>query len=315
VEGVVICNDTDMAMLVFGHKNPDTDSVASACAYAWMLGGDAEAVLLGNPNREALCALEVAGMQVPRIIDHVSPEDTVALVDTNNPEELISFDGGQLHSIVDHHKLVGGLATSDPITVHIRPVGCTCTLLWGLMVEQQLTPPREIAVLMAAAIISDTINLSGPTTTDLDREVLPKLMALTGLDVHDFTDKLFTAKSDLTGLEPEALITTDSKAFTVGSHSLRVSVLETVKPDLALEYAPALREAMAAHKQAHGVTVFPLYIVDILNQVSYAIAADDTDLQLIASAHGAAVKDDVVVLPGVVSRKKQMIPALEKALA
>ncbi|MEL7259553.1 MAG: DHH family phosphoesterase, partial [Pseudomonadota bacterium] len=119
-----------MTTLVFGHKSPDTDSTGSPILWAWYLnevkGGDAEAVLLGEPNTEAAFMLEKWNLPKPRIIEDVADDQLCVIVDTNNPAELpANINGADVQAIIDHHKLVGGLETKGPIDITVRPLACT----------------------------------------------------------------------------------------------------------------------------------------------------------------------------------------------
>lgn len=169
-----------MSTLVFGHKSPDTDSTGSPIIWAWYLtnlrGGDAKAVLLGEPNTEAAFMLKHWGLEKPEIIADVAAGQNVVIVDTNNPAELpTSINDANIMAIIDHHMLVGGLKTKTPINVVIRPLACTATVMHDIMGEDVAKLPREIKGAMLSCILSDTLEFRSPTTTPHDRAVAEKL--------------------------------------------------------------------------------------------------------------------------------------------
>lgn len=304
-----------MTTLVFGHKSPDTDSTGSPIVWAWYLneikGQPAEARLLGEPNTEAEFMLRHWGLEKPEIIEGVEAGTKVVIVDTNNPAELPDqINTADIRAIIDHHKLVGGLETSGPIDITIRPLACTATVMIDLMGQDAAKMPREIKGAALTCILSDTLEFRSPTTTPHDREVAMRLADELGVEVSQFAADMFAAKSDVSSFSEAELIRMDSKAYPVGDVNFRVSVLETTSPATVLARKDALMQAMPGVASEDGVDEVMLFVVDILAEEATLLVPNETVKKVAEASFGAEVSGDTVVLPGVVSRKKQIIPVL-----
>jgi manganese-dependent inorganic pyrophosphatase len=303
--------------LVFGHKSPDTDSTASPIIWAWFLshhGGSAEARVLGTPNTEALFVLKRWGFDLPPVIEDVAPGQRVVVVDTNNPAELPpSINDAEIVAIIDHHKLVPGIETKSPIEVTIRPVACTATLLWQLMGGHGGHAPEGIRGLALSAILSDTLEFRSPTTTPVDRNLAERLAADLGVDIPQLAAEMFEAKSDVSHLSEKELLRLDSKEYTVDGVDFRISVLETVAPQAILRRKEALMAAMPTVAAEDGAQQVLLFVIDILREEATLLVPDQLTRNVAERTFGATVTGDTVVLPGIMSRKKQIIPALKVA--
>ena len=305
-----------MPTLVFGHKSPDTDATLSAIIWAWYLtnvrGGDAKAVLLGEPNTEAAFVLKHWGFAQPDIIADVTAEDRVVIVDTNNPAELPpSIGEATIMAIIDHHMLVGGLKTKVPINVVIRPLACTATVMHDIMGADLAKCPREIKGAMLSCILSDTLEFRSPTTTDHDKAVALALAADLGVSVGDLAEAMFAAKSDVSAFSDAALLRMDSKEYTIAGKELRVSVLETTSPKTVLDRKASLMAAMPGVAIEDGADQVLLFVVDILREEATLLVPNDLVKRMAEASFGCKVTGDTVVLPGIMSRKKQIIPALK----
>jgi len=305
-----------MTTLVFGHKSPDTDSTGSPIIWAWYLseitGTPARPVLLGEPNTEAAFVLKHWDLPKPEIIADVSETDTCWIVDTNNPAELPpSINDANVVGIIDHHLLVGGLKTKSPINITIRPLACTATILHDLIGDALSRAPRGIKGAMLSCIISDTLQFRSPTTTPHDRSVAEKLAADLGVSIADHAADLFAAKSDVSAFSDAELLRMDSKEYTVAGKDLRVSVLETTSPKVVLDRKASLMAAMTEVAKQDEADQVLLFVVDILAEEATLLVPNDLVKQMAEASFGVKVTGDTVVLPGVMSRKKQIIPALK----
>ncbi|CUH52338.1 manganese-dependent inorganic pyrophosphatase [Shimia marina] len=303
-----------MTIQVFGHKSPDTDSTGSPIIWAWYLseikGTAAEAKLLGEPNTEAAWLLERWDLTKPEIIADVADDAAVVIVDTNNPAELpANINGADVQAIIDHHKLVGGLETKGPIDITIRPVACTATIMHDLMGDIEM--PDWIKGTMLTCILSDTLEFRSPTTTDHDKAVAEKLAADLGIDIPSYAAEMFAAKSDVSSFSDAELLRMDSKEYEVDGTKFRVSVLETTSPAIVLDRKASLMETMSTVASEDGVDQVLLFVVDILNEESTLLVPNDLVKTVAAKSFDATAEGDSVVLPGVVSRKKQIIPNLK----
>ncbi|WP_394195882.1 manganese-dependent inorganic pyrophosphatase [Litoreibacter albidus] len=304
-----------MTTFVFGHKSPDTDSTGSPLIWEWFInhtGGDAAAKLLGEPNTEAAFMLERWNLAKPEIIDNVADGQPCVIVDTNNPAELpANINGADVQAIIDHHKLVGGLETAGPIDITIRPLACTATIMHDLMGAHAAHMPDNIKGAMLSCILSDTLEFRSPTTTATDRVLAEKLAAELGVDVAGYAAELFAAKSDVSAFSAAELLRMDSKEYEVESVKFRVSVLETTSPKMVLDRKAEIMEAMPAVAGEDKVNEVLLFVVDILNEEATMLIPNDLSKRVAEKSFGATVTGDTVVLPGVMSRKKQIIPSLK----
>ena len=305
-----------MTTLVFGHKSPDTDSTGSPLIWAWYLSEvkntPAKAVLLGEPNTEAAFMLKHWGFAKPEIIADVTADDKVVIVDTNNPAELPpSINDSKIQAIIDHHMLVGGIKTKSPIDITIRPLACTATIMHDLMGADVAKAPKNIKGAMLTCILSDTLEFRSPTTTAHDRAVAEALAADLGISIPAFAAEMFAAKSDVSSFSDAELLRMDSKEYNVAGKELRVSVLETTSPKTVLDRKASLMASMVGVAQEDGADQVLLFVVDILNEEATLLVPNDLVKQMAEASFGCKVSGDTVVLPGIMSRKKQIIPALK----
>ncbi len=305
-----------MTIQVFGHKSPDTDSTGSPIVWAWYLnevkGVAAAPKLLGEPNTEAAFVLKRWNLDKPEIIYDVEAGAPVVIVDTNNPAERpASINDADVQAIIDHHKLVGGLETKGPIDITIRPLACTATIMVDLMGDDAAKMPEAIKGAALSCILSDTLEFRSPTTTDHDREVVEKLAADLGIDIKAYAAEMFEAKSDVSAFSDAELLRMDSKEYTIDGTEFRVSVLETTAPKLILDRKDSLMASMVDVAKEDGADQVLLFVIDILNEEATLLVPNDLVKTVAEKSFGATVDGDTVVLPGIMSRKKQIIPNLK----
>lgn len=304
-----------MTIMVFGHLAPDTDSTGSPLIWAWYLsevrGTKAEAKLLGEPGTEAAFVLQRWGLEKPEIISGVEAGAPVVIVDTNNPAELPEgINDADILEIIDHHKLIGGIETKAPIAITVRPVACTATILHDLMGADAAKMPEALKGAMLSCILSDTLEFRSPTTTPVDKAVAETLAGELGVEIPALAAEMFAAKSDVSAFSDGELIRMDSKKYEVGGKNFRVSVLETTAPEIPLGRKDSLMGSMPAIASEDGVDEVLLFIVDILKEEATLLIPNDTVKTVAEKSFGAQVAGDTVVLPGIMSRKKQIIPNL-----
>ena len=304
-----------MKTLVFGHKSPDTDSTGSPIIWAWYLneigGGDAEAVLLGEPGTEAAFLLSRWNLPKPRIISDIEEGQACVIVDTNNPAELP--DGickADIREIIDHHKLVGGLETVSPINVTIRPLACTATIMIDLMGKDAAGMPDWVKGTALTCILSDTLAFRSPTTTDHDQAIAENLASDLGIAIPDYAAEMLNAKSDVSSFSDAELIRMDSKEYEVGGKKFRVSVLETTSPDMVLSRKSGLMKTMENVQKEDGVDQVLMFVIDILNEEATLLVPNDFVREMAEKSFNSTATGDTAVLPGIMSRKKQIIPSL-----
>ncbi|WP_147109038.1 manganese-dependent inorganic pyrophosphatase [Tateyamaria sp. syn59] len=305
-----------MSTLVFGHKSPDTDSTGSPIIWAWYLneikGVEAEPVLLGEPNTEAAFVLKKWDLTKPRIIDGVDADQPVVIVDTNNPAELPdAINDADITAIIDHHKLVGGLETKGPIDIRIEPLACTATIMWKMIGKDMAQMPTGVKGAMLSCILSDTLEFRSPTTTQEDKAIAHDLAKDLGVDLTAYASEMFEAKSDVSAFSDAELLRMDSKEYAVDGTQFRVSVLETTAPKLVLDRKDSLMDSMVDVAKEDGADEVLLFVVDILNEEATMLIPNDRVKGVAEKSFDATVSGDTVVLPGIMSRKKQIIPNLK----
>lgn len=301
---------------VFGHKSPDTDSTGSPIIWAWYLtevrGTPATPALLGEPNTEAAFVLKHWDLPKPAIIADVAAGDEVVIVDTNNPAELPpSINEASIKGIIDHHMLVGGLKTNTPIDVVIRPLACTATVMHDIIGGDLAKAPKAIKGAMLSCILSDTMEFRSPTTTPHDRAVAEKLAADLGVDIPAFAAEMFAAKSDVGAFSDAELLRMDSKEYEVAGKQLRISVLETTSPKVILDRKDSLMQSMIQVAKEDQADQVLLFVIDILKEEATLLVPNDLVKQIAEASFDAKVTGDMVVLPGIMSRKKQIIPMMK----
>jgi manganese-dependent inorganic pyrophosphatase len=256
--------------------------------------------------------LERWDLPKPAIIADVADDAPVVIVDTNNPAELpANINNADIQAIIDHHKLVGGLETKGPIEITVRPLACAATILIDLMGDDAAKMPDFIKGAALTCILSDTLEFRSPTTTDHDKAVAEQLAADLGLNITAYASEMFAAKSDVSAFSDAELIRMDSKEYEVDGTKFRVSVLETTAPEIPLNRKASLMETYATVKSEDGVDEVLLFVVDILKEEATLLVPNDLVKTVAEKSFGATVEGDTVVLPGIMSRKKQIIPNLK----
>lgn len=302
---------------VFGHQAPDTDATSSALIWAWYLNDiknkPATAYVLGEPNTEAAFVLKRWGFETPEILTGVEAGEKVVIVDTNNPGELFAnISDADIRQVIDHHALAGGLSTKGPINITIRPVASTATVMMGILPSKAIEAmPEAIKGLVLSCILSDTLEFRSPTTTPRDVSLAHRLAKDLGLEIPAYAAEMFAAKSDISRFDDVELLRMDSKIFEVGRKKLRVSVLETTAPQIVLDRKASLMASMEAVAAEDSVDEVLLFVVDILNEASTLLIPNEAVKAIAEKSFEALVEGDKVLLPGVMSRKKQIIPNLK----
>ncbi|MBR2679738.1 MAG: manganese-dependent inorganic pyrophosphatase [Exiguobacterium sp.] len=303
-------------VLVFGHKNPDTDTITSALAYAELkkkLGMDAEAVRLGEVNGETQYALDHFRVKAPRLIESVKGEaEEVILVDHNEFQQ--SADGIEdvrILEVIDHHR-IANFQTADPLYYRAEPVGCTATILLKLYKEHGVEITADMAGLMLSAIISDSLLFKSPTCTDEDIKAAKELAEIAGVDAETYGLEMLKAGADLSQKTIEELISLDAKEFAMGDYRVEIAQVNTVDANDVLNRKAEVEAAIAKTVAAKNLDLFVFAITNILTNDSEAIVVGPK-LELFEQAFNVTLQNGLATLPGVVSRKKQIVPFLTEA--
>ena len=301
-------------VLIFGHKNPDTDSICSSLIHESLnnkVGWKAKAVRLGNINKETQYVLDYLGIEAPELIEKVEEGQEVILVDHNEFSQSVEgIEKAKIRMVTDHHK-IANFETSEPLYFTAKPYGCTATILYEEFREFNFEIDKKDAILMASAIISDTLLLKSPTTTRFDQKALEELGKMAEIDVNEYGLEMLKAGTDLDDFSPEELINIDAKEFEKEDTKFEIAQVNTVSIEDVLKREAELKAVIQKTIKEKGLSLFILAITDILNSNSMIIALGNrTDV--IKTAFGKDLENDKAFLEGVVSRKKQLLPQIEK---
>ncbi|SET03410.1 manganese-dependent inorganic pyrophosphatase [Salinibacillus kushneri] len=304
-------------VLVFGHKNPDTDTIGSAIAYAHLkseLGMDAEPVRLGEVNGETQYALDQFQVEAPRYVEAVANEvDQVILVDHNERQQSVSdIDQVQVTEVVDHHR-IANFETSDPLYYRAEPVGCTATILNKLYKENGVEIPKDIAGLMLSCIISDSLLFKSPTCTEEDVQAAKELAEIADVDAESYGLEMLKAGADVSDKTAEDLISLDAKEFEMGSDKVEIAQVNVVDPNDVLSRQSEMEEAITKTINDKGLGLFLFVVTDILNNNSEALALGNR-VDAVEKAFDVTLSENKATLEGVVSRKKQIVPFVKEAM-
>ena len=303
-----------MSAIIIGHKNPDTDSIIAAIACADLYakrGLDVTPAAQGKPAPETAFVLERFGLEAPKVVTSVAGRDVYVVDYSDLAQAPDDFGECSLKGIVDHHKL-GDMTSSSPLEAVIMPVGCTNTILKRMYDYLGFAPSKNLAGAMLCAILSDTVIFKSPTCTDADRKAAAELAAIAGVeDVKALGMELFTAKSAVKGVSARDLIMRDFKDFNMSGSKVGIGQLELVDIALLEDRIPELVEELGRMK-AEGRHTAMLLLTDIMKEGSVLLMASE-DPAKVAGAWGKTLGEGNLWLEGVMSRKKQVVPFLEKA--
>ncbi len=303
---------------VFGHISPDTDATVSAILWAWYLNTHtthkAEPFVLGALNKETQFVLKRWSASEPALLEALTADDTVVIVDTNNPQELpANILETNIMQIIDHHMLTGGISTRKPVDITMKTVASTATVIHDLMgPEVTENMPENIAGLILSCILSDTLAFRSPTTTPHDKDVAEKIAAKLNLDVQSYANEMFEAKSDVSDFTDIGLVHLDSKKVSLGETNIRISVVETTNPASILARREGIIAAIEQLKKGEtDVNDVLFFIVDIFKEEATVFTYNQLTKDIVSASFGVGAESDIEVLPGIVSRKKQIIPSLK----
>jgi len=262
---------------------------------------DAEGILVGYLSRT-----DILNARPKRVV----------LVDHNEQSQAVDgIDEAELLGIIDHHR-IADVHTNKPIMFRADPVGCTGTIITGLYHEAGVSIPREVAGLLLAGLLIDTLILRSPTSTTKDERVAGELANIAGEDIEQYGQEIFAAAAaDLSARPAESLITADFKEFTVGDTKFAIGTIETASPATIEQRIPELLKAMQRIAQERGYASLLFMLVDIINMQCHLLIWGGE--QAVAEVLGVPLEPDghSVIVEGLVSRKKQLVPLLSRIQA
>ena len=300
-------------ILIFGHKNPDTDTICSSMVKQILNEKDGktntQAVRLGNVNKETQYVLDYLKIEAPELIEGVKKGQEVILIDHNEfSQSADGIEKAKIIGVIDHHR-IANFQTTEPLYYTARPYGCTSTILFKDFKQKGIEIEKTEAILMASAIISDTLLLKSPTTTSHDKEALEELAKIANIDLDTYGIEMLKAGTDLDDFSEEELINLDAKKFEENGVKCVIAQVNTVSIEDVLKRKEKLEEEINNEIEKDNLNLFVFAITDILNSNSQIIALGNrTDI--IEKSY--KLEDNMAFLEGVVSRKKQILPMVEK---
>ncbi|MPR74394.1 manganese-dependent inorganic pyrophosphatase, partial [Listeria monocytogenes] len=295
--------------LVFGHKNPDTDTICSAISYAELKkaqGADIEAVRLGELNSETAFVLDYFQVTAPRLVQTVANEvSEVALVDHNERQQSVDdIDDVTVTAVVDHHR-IANFETSDPLYYRAEPVGCTTTILLKMFRENEVEVSKTVAGLMLSAIISDTLLFQSPTCTEEDKVAAKKLAQIADVDIQSYGMEMLKAGADVSKKTVAELLL-DAKEFNMNDNKVEIAQINVVDVNDVLSRRAEVEALMTQNIVDKGLDLYLFVITNILTNDSVGIAIG-SKTAVVEEAYGVKFVENQAPLKGVVSRKKQVV--------
>lgn len=299
--------------LIFGHKNPDTDTICSALSYADLkgkLGEDVQAVRLGEVNKETQYALDYFKVDAPTFIQKLEDGAEVILVDHNEFQQSAeNIEKATIKEVIDHHR-VSNFETKEPLYFRAEPVGCTATILNKLYKENNVERSKEIAGLLLSAIISDSLLLKSPTCTQEDVDAAHELAEIAGVNLEEYGLAMLQAGADLSDKSALELVTMDAKEFTMGDAKVEVAQVNAVDTANVYQIQAELENEINQIIDDKGLDLFLFVVTDILENDSEVLALGEGKDKVEAAYNVTLDENNRALLKGVVSRKKQIVTVL-----
>lgn len=299
-------------ILIFGHKNPDTDTICSSIVYnnlKKIQGMDSEAVRLGEINDETKYALEYFNVSLPRLVEEVEEGQDVILVDHNEFQQSANgIEKAVIREVIDHHR-IANFETAAPLYYRAEPLGCTATILKKIYEEQNVNIDKQMAGLMLSAIISDSLLFKSPTCTLQDKVAAEELAKIAEVNAEEYGLAMLKAGASTTDKTAETLISLDAKEFVLGEDKLVVAQINTVDANEVADRKEELEVAINAELSSKGLAAYVFVITNILTSDSEVLVLGEKQ-DKVAQAFGKILENDFMTLEGVVSRKKQVVPQI-----
>jgi len=303
-----------MSTYVFGHTTPDSDSIVGAYSLSYLknqLGEDCIPTRQGEINPETAFILERFGFEQPMLKTSYAGENVYLIDFMESSQSPKDIEEATILGIVDHHKL-GDLKTSTPLEMWVRPVGCSNTIMKQMFDYHNIEIPKNLAGMMLCAILSDTVIFKSPTCTKEDTKAVKELAEIAGIDDPKALGmEMFIVKSDVLNDTKEALVLRDFKEFNMGGEKVGIGQLEVVDLSVFDDMKEELFDAMKKVKEENNRHTLLLLLTDIMQEGSQLLVLSD-DNSKIERAFDVTLENNQVWLPKVMSRKKQIIPFLEK---
>jgi len=303
-----------MSVYVFGHKNPDSDSIVGAISLSYLKNQleDEEYVPArqGEISAETKFILDKFGGILPQLKTSVANERVFIVDSTDKPHFQDDIDEATIIGIVDHHKL-GDLTTNTPLEAWIRPIGCSNTVIYEMYRCYGVDIPKNIAGMMMMAILSDTVIFKSPTCTKVDTKAVKELAKIAQIDnFKELGMEMFVVKSAVKDSSARELNTRDYKEFNMNGHKVGIGQLEMIDISVLRPREEELFEDMKKLKQENELHTILILLTDIMKEGSKLLVVSD-DESKIESAFNIKLDNHTVWLDKVLSRKKQIVPFVQ----
>lgn len=302
--------------IIFGHKNPDTDSIVSALVYADMkgkMGEKAKPCRLGPLNNETKFVLSFFKQKPPALIKNVAGKQVILIDHADSSKSAPGLDKAEVIEIIDHH-YIGDIRTIKPILYRAEPLGSTTTILAKIAKEKSIKLNKKQAGLLLAGIVSDTFCFTSPTTTQEDIKIGKELAKISGIKAKELAEKMFEAKSDIKGMTVQDILSEDCKRYIFGGKKLDISVVETVDTKIIKSLNSKIFKELKKIKKQKKPDLLFFLAVDILKARAFLYLIGSKEKQVAEKVFGGEIEKNIMWLPGVVSRKKQVVPPLAEYL-
>lgn len=299
-------------ILIFGHKSPDTDSICSSIVMADFeknIKEEAIAYRLGEINKETSFALNYFKVDAPELLENVNENNSVILIDHNEFTQSVNgIEKAKILKVIDHHR-ISNFQTAEPLFYMAEPVGCTSTILYNLYKINNIEISYAIAGLMLSAIISDTLLLKSPTTTQKDIEAVENLSKIANIDYKSYGLEMLKAGTDLSSFSIDEILNLDAKKVDIKGKSVIINQVNTASIPDVMKMKRSLEDGINKIIEKENLDLFLLLITDIINSNSQVIALGK-EVSLVEKSYSVKLEDNTALLKGIVSRKKQVIPIL-----
>lgn len=305
----------DKKIHVFGHTNPDTDSISCAITMANLqneIGREAQSYRLGEINKETRYALNMFDLKEPDLLSTIDDNANVIMVDNNEFTQCVpGIENAHIQMVVDHHRL--NLHTTEPVYCIAEPIGCASTIMYKLYKQDDVVITPKMAGIMLSAIISDTLMFKSPTCTEQDKITAERLAKIAGIDLYEYGYKMLEAGTDIGEYTADEVINIDSKDFKNGELKITISQINSSNIDEVFKRKAELEKAIEKKIAEENIDLYVFVVTDILEASSKVIVLGNR-VDIFEKAFHTELIANTTYLKGVVSRKKQILPALIEAM-
>ena len=305
-----------MEILVIGHKNPDTDSICSAIAYSELknkLGQNTKPVRAGELNKETEFVMDYFKSEIPALNPDISGRDVILVDHNERTQTADGFEGAKILELIDHHR-IANFNVDEPLKVRMEPVGCTSTIIFDMYKENGLLPDKITAGLMLSAIISDTLLFKSPTCTEKDTIAGRELSKIAEIDLAVYGVEMLKAGTALDDKTINELLNMDMKIFDVNDFKIGIAQINAVDEKAILAKKEEILLEISNIMKSDNLNMFMFVVTNILTNNSMGLVAGEKQ-EIIEKAFNSKIINSELTLEGIVSRKKQIVPPLTKALS